>query len=46
VAIVPANTGRRDALLNELRALAARYPEDDSVQKVWRRAADVTSGKD
>ena len=33
---------RRDALLDELRALAVRYPDDAFVQEVWRRAA----GKD
>ena len=38
--------GRGDALLDELRALAENYPDDEFVQKVWRRAAEAMSGKD
>jgi hypothetical protein len=37
---------RRDALLDELRELTARYPDDESVQEVWRLATEETTGKD
>jgi hypothetical protein len=38
--------GRRDPLLEELHRLAARYPDDEFLREVRRRAADVTTGKD